>query len=245
MVLTAFVGCCGTCYALRDLRANHDGVITTDDYHVGKHKGTFRCFVVSVFVLSIVHLLFAFVSLDSAGHLEFLHGSKSSTKAHIVDLRHKTARTVHADYAEKLVGFEDPGWIGTQNHFKCCGFDSIHPQMMTGRHCNYPDGADVLAMKDGTPCTTEGNGCRKYKGGTLHSSSTYCAVRFSQLFVLSGWIAAGLAFFEILALVAACCLYCGASTSEDVHRLPRDFASDNRVVQMTPDPIPVGSALEY
>ena len=49
MVLTAFVGCCGTCYALRDLRANHDGVITTDDYHVGKHKGTFRCFVVSVF----------------------------------------------------------------------------------------------------------------------------------------------------------------------------------------------------
>ena len=58
LVITSVLGCVGTCYALRDLKANNDGMVTVDDFHVQHCRRPFYCFTCMLVLFFILHASF-------------------------------------------------------------------------------------------------------------------------------------------------------------------------------------------
>jgi hypothetical protein len=230
--LTACIGCFGTRFAKWDLEANNDGVIDENDFNVGRCAKVFNCFMVLLFVFFCLHSTFAFFALQDAGLLIDAgiveQGGRASEN--ISAFSKGVLETFHEEYGGAEPYFEQAQWIETQDFFGCCGYDRAHQELMTGAACQFPfpNTSNPIRMyvdKVGNPC--DGNDPdyvgpeNGYPIGWLKTEETEtCTDHWAAMFSSCGYVALAIAIVELLTLLAACCLACGARMGEDI---PENF----------------------
>lgn len=224
LLLMSTMGCFGTRYALRDLKANHDNAINAHDFDTGRCRRSFNCFVVFLTIFFLLHAAIAILALSSSSSIRKASGFSVDILGINEDFSESILENIHKKYASKKDGFQDSEWVGTQNYFDCCGYDRDHPELMTGRECVFPsknkNTSHVYLDNQGRTCKKGDakNGCRKHSVGGLKDEalSDTCSDHFEVLFKRVGWISLGFAVFELLAILASCCLCVGSRTGKDV-----------------------------
>eukprot|EP00941_MAST-03F_sp_MAST-3F-sp1_P003236 g3236.t1 len=221
------LGCCGTHYVYRDLRANHDNVVNQDDFRTGKCRRSFNCFTISLGFIFVLHAALAYVALLDAGHLAKAGIVESNKSEHVTKFSNDMMEKLHERYATKKDGFRTKEWVDTQNFFDCCGYDRLHAELMTGDECTFPylernQVQYVNVNTKGESCEKGSEGCREYLVGWLkdEANTETCSQHFSKRFEQAGFAALVMALLELFGILASCCLLCGARSSKD---LPEHF----------------------
>jgi hypothetical protein len=190
-MLGGLCGCVGTARAYKQAAAKAEFkvfaiVAADDDAHAHGYMRAFLCFT---FIFSLLNIAVATLALYEAGELgESDVGSEAAAqRLAAVD----SAGISVYEHLDSTDGATSEDWVKTQDFFKCCGYNRLRPDFMTGGCCSNwvePDAGGSMKLRD----------------PEVDGACRLCSDEFSEMFRRAGTVSLCVGAVELLTFIAGC-----------------------------------------